>query len=127
LPLVDTGDVLVATRCPACRQPLAWVVGREQPPFGDEIAHFLVPAAHIWDDVIHSCANQLLFCSNNCVDRWLEVTGNTEGYRLDLATLWHLAARWYEGRLERGYRRRDPATAQDYLRSVGLTGPFWQA
>ena len=76
---------------------------------------------------MHSCSNQLLFCSNGCIDQWLDATGNAEGYRLDLDTLWRLASRWYEGRLEPGYRRRDPATAHDYLHSVGLTGPFWDA
>ncbi|HEY4332947.1 MAG TPA: organomercurial lyase [Ilumatobacteraceae bacterium] len=124
--LVDTGgDVLVATQCPACAAPLAWAVGRGVPPPGDEIAHFLVPAANIWDDVIHTCSNQLLFCSNACIDQWLTRTGNAEGYRMNLETLWRFASRWYEGRLDRGYERRHPATAHDYLRSVGLTGPFW--
>jgi hypothetical protein len=41
---------------------------------------------------------------------------------LDLGTLWRLAAHWYDGRLERGYTRREPA---EYLRGVGLSGPFW--
>lgn len=100
------------------------MVGREAPPAGDEVAHFLVPAAHIWDDVVHTCENQLLFCSNGCIDRWLADGGHTEGHRMDLATLWRLASHWYDGRLERGYRRRHPETAQDHLRSVGLTGPF---
>jgi hypothetical protein len=123
--LVEANDVLVATRCPACDTPLAWVVGRNQPPPGDEVAHFLVPAERIWDDVIHTCSNQLPFCSHRCVDTWLARNGHTEGYRMTLATLWRLASRWYEGRLDRGYERRHPATAHDYLRSVGLIGPFW--
>jgi hypothetical protein len=55
----------------------------------------------------------------------LERTGNTEGYRMDLATLWRLAAGWYAGRLERGYRRREPAQARAYFADVGLSGPFW--
>jgi hypothetical protein len=44
---------------------------------------------------------------------------------MDLATLWRLAAHWYDGRLEEGYERREPAKALDYFRSVGLSGPFW--
>jgi Alkylmercury lyase len=123
--LTDEPEVLVATRCPSCGRPHAWVVNRDQPPDGDEVAHFLVPVAHIWDDVVHSCANQRLFCSRHCVDAWLTVTGNTRGYVMDLATLWRLAQRWYEGRLERGYTRRDPITAAAYFREVGLEGPFW--
>ncbi len=123
--LPDEPDVLVATRCPGCDRPLAWVVRRDSPPPGDEVAHFLVPAAHIWDDVVHTCRHQRLFCSTDCVDRWCARTGNTRGYVTDLPTLWRLAEGWYAGRLDRGYVRRDPTTAATYLRGVGLSGPFW--
>lgn len=123
--LPDEPDVLVATRCPGCDAALAWVVGRDAPPAGDEIAHFLTPVARIWDDVVRTCANQRLYCSEQCVAAWLKRTGHERGYVMDLATLWRLARGWYAGRLERGYRRRDPAEAQDYFRSVGLGGPFW--
>ena len=60
-----------------------------------------------------------------CIDRWLARTGRAEGYRMDLDTLWRFAAGWYQGRLERGYRRREPADAHAYFRQVGLQGPFW--
>ena len=118
-------EVLVSTRCPGCDAALAWVVGRGGPPAGDEVAHFLVPMAQVWDDVVTTCSNQRLFCSPGCVDRWLAESGRARGYVMDLATLWRLASRWYDGRLDPGYRRREPAQARDYFRDVGLTGPFW--
>ncbi len=121
----DEPQVLVATRCPACDRALAWVVGRDAAPAGDEVAHFLVPVSHIWDDVLHSCANQRLFCDEDCVDAWLRRTGSPRGYLLDLPTLWRLASHWYDGRLDAGYTRRDPSIAAAYFRSVGLSGPFW--
>ncbi|MFE4519060.1 organomercurial lyase [Kitasatospora sp. NPDC056783] len=123
--LPEEPDVLVATRCPACDRPHAWVVGREAPPPGGQVAHFLVPAARVWDDVVHTCAHQRLFCSTGCVDHWLAATGSPRGDVLDLATLWRLARGWYAGRLERGYRRRDPASASAYFAEVGLRGAFW--
>ena len=123
--LDDDRSVLVATACPGCSAALSWVVDRNDPPSGDEVAHFLVPAARIWDDVVHSCAHQRLFCSPDCIELWLARSGEDRGYVLDLGTLWRLASRWYEGRLDHGYRRRDPATAAAYFREVGLTGPFW--
>lgn len=118
-------SVLVATRCPACGTAHAWGVDTGGPPPGDQVAHFLVPARHIWDDVVHTCRHQSLFCSTGCVDAWLARTGNERGYVMDLATLWRLASQWYAGRLEHGYTRRDPAQAADYFRQVGLRGPFW--
>ena len=112
----------MATTCPACGTAHAWVVGRDEPPAGDQVAHFLVPTRHIWDDVVHTCANQRIFCSDECVDQWLMATGHKRGYVMDLPTLWRLARHWYDGRMERGYTRRDPLTAAAYFREVGLHG-----
>ena len=121
----DEPEVLVATRCQACDTPHAWVVGRAAPPVGTQVAHFLTPADHIWDDVVHSCANQRLFCSADCVDAWLRATGQPRGYVMDLPTLWRLARGWYAGRMEPGYARREPASAAAYFAQVGLHGRFW--
>lgn len=118
-------SVLVATTCPACRRPLAWTVTRSGPPEGAEVAHFLVPMNKAWNDVVYACSNQRLFCSEDCVQAWLARTGQGQGYVMDLATLWRLAAGWYSGRLDSPYQRKDPPTAAAYFRSVGLHGPFW--
>jgi len=119
------GPVVIAGTCPACDRALAWRVDTSCAPTGPERAHFLVPTAHMWDDVIHTCSHQLLFCDDGCIDSWLQRTGNAEGYRMDLATLWTFAAGWYAGRLEHGYQRREPAQALAYFAEVGLSGPFW--
>jgi Alkylmercury lyase len=123
--LADEDEVLVATTCPGCGAALAWVVGTESPPDGEQVAHFLVPTDHMWDDVVHTCGHQRLFCREACVDRWLGATGTERGDVLDLSTLWRLASRWYEGRLDRGYIRREPAEAHAYFAAAGLTGAFW--
>ena len=118
-------EVLVATRCRGCGEPHALLVNRAEPPKGDLVAHFLVPAARMWDDVLHTCGNQRLFCDESCVDTWLKESGNAKGYVMDLGTLWRLAQGWYAGRLERGYRRREPSSAVAYFAEAGLTGHFW--
>jgi len=118
-------SVLVATACPACRRPLAWTVRRSGPPEGPEVAHFLVPMDKAWNDVVYTCSNQRLFCSEHCVQAWLASTGQAQGYIMDLATLWRLASDWYSGRLDSPYQRKDPQSAVGYFRSVGLHGPFW--
>ena len=123
--LTQEKDLLVATTCPNCNVALSWNLNRNSEPIGNEVAHFLVPTAQMWDDVVHTCVNQRLFCSRNCVDGWLSKNKMPMGYVMDLGTLWKLASKWYEGRLTRGYVRREPAAAKDYFRSVGLSGKFW--
>jgi len=121
----DEPSALVATTCPACGTAHSWTVTRDGPPTGTQVAHFLTPMAHVWDDVIHTCENQRIFCDEMCVDGWLEETGNERGAVFDLATLWRLASQWYAGRLDTPYRRREPNEAHEYFASVGLVGPFW--
>jgi hypothetical protein len=121
----DEPRAVVATTCPACGAAHAFVVGRDAPPPGEQVAHFLVPVSRIWNDVVHSCTHQQIFCNDGCVSEWLLRTGNERGYAMDLATLWRLARGWYAGRLDRGYRRREPIEAASYFASVGLGGPFW--
>lgn len=118
-------EVLVATTCPGCGRAHAWVVGRDAPPEGNQVAHFLVPAARLWDDVVFSCANQRVFCDGDCLDAWLAREHRGRGYATDLATVWRLARGWYAGRLDRGYARREPSAAHAYLREAGLSGSFW--
>ncbi|MFZ4895523.1 organomercurial lyase [Plantibacter sp. Mn2098] len=118
-------SVLVATTCPGCGAAHAWTVTNEAPPAGDQLAHFLVPTTHIWDDVVHACGNQRIFCGEVCIASWLAETGNERGSVFDLATLWRLASRWYEGRLDSPYTRREPIAAAAYFAEVGLSGAFW--
>jgi hypothetical protein len=123
--LESTEPVLVATRCPACGTAHAWNVGIDGAPAGGQVAHFLVPMAHVWDDVVHACEHQQIFCDEGCVDDWLQREGLTKGAVFSLESLWRLASDWYAGRLDRGYRRREPIAAAEYFRSVGLVGEFW--
>lgn len=123
--VVSEPEVLVATTCAGCGRAHAWTVTSEGPPSGDQLAHFLVPAAHVWDDVVHTCGNQRIFCDETCIADWLERTGSPRGSVFDLGTLWRLAAHWYDGRLSSPYVRRDPAEAKAYFAEVGLRGAFW--
>jgi hypothetical protein len=121
----DQSPVLVATTCPGCGSAHAWTVTNQAPPEGPQIAHFLVPVARMWDDVLYTCERQRVFCDERCLDDWLNREGVERGYVMSLQTAWRLASDWYTGRLDPGYRRREPAAATDYLRAAGLHGPFW--
>jgi hypothetical protein len=79
----------------------------------------------MWDDVVDTCRHQRIFCTPECVAAWTGEIGVEPGYMTDLSTLWRFASRWYEGRMQRGYVRRDPVASAEYMRSCGLAGPFW--
>lgn len=123
--LLRQSAVLVATRCGGCFSPIAVEVERDRPPTSDIVAHFATPMAHVWDDVVRACSNQLLFCSTECIARWAQATHSPLGATLDASTLWQLAGDWYAGRLERDHVRREPGDAAAYFAGCGLSGPFW--
>jgi hypothetical protein len=125
VPNLLSTEVVVATTCLNCSQSHSWRVDPNTPPQGQQIAHFLIPTGRMWDDVIHTCGNQRIFCNEICLKKWLESSGNSYGYSMDLETLWNLSRTWYEGRLNYEYERREPSAALDYFKSVGLSGEFW--
>ena len=125
LPNLLKQEVVVATTCPNCNSAHAWRVNPDTPPQGEQIAHFLIPTKEMWVDVVHTCGNQRIFCNKSCLDTWLHRTNHQKGYVMSLSTLWALSSHWYEGRLELEYQRRDPTTALQYFREVGLCGSFW--
>ncbi|MGL4742910.1 MAG: hypothetical protein ACRCXL_00780 [Dermatophilaceae bacterium] len=75
--------------------------------------------------MLRTSGHQRIFCSEECVATWLDRTGHPRGDVIGLPTLWRLASGWYAGRLDRGYVRREPSAAAEYLRGAGLSGPFW--
>ena len=58
-----------------------------------------------------------------CVERWLVRHRPRAWRRVRLATLWRLASGCYEGRLERGYVRREPSQAKDTSARSACPGP----
>jgi hypothetical protein len=120
-------SALVATQCPGCGRPHAWLVDRTAPPAGDQVVHFPTEAARVWDDVVRTCSMQRIFCDRDCIERWSASSGVPVGSVFDLATLWRLASRWYEGRLDSPYERRDPATAIAFFTEVGMPRSFYDS
>jgi hypothetical protein len=43
-----------------------------------------------------------------------------------MGTCWELTQRWYEGRLEKNWRRPGPKETQALFEELGLVGEFWR-
>jgi len=109
--------VLVATTCVGCGRPLALSADPAKPPEEPYVAHFLVPAARWWDDVVWTCSNIRLACDAE--------HAREPGAVVDLPTMWKLGSVWYGDRLRDDFRRRTPEEANATFADLGLTGPFW--
>ena len=108
-----------------CRRPLALLADPKAPPPEPYVAHFLVPAARWWDDVVRTCSTIRLACHLEHVEAWAAAAGERVGAVVDLPTMWRLGTVWYGDRLHDDHRRRTPEEAAAVLAELGLTGPFW--
>ena len=59
------------------------------------------------------------------MDRWAAATDHRKGAVLEPETLWQLARRWYDDRLELDWCRRTIPERQAILDQLGLIGDFW--
>ena len=125
LPHVVPGDdeVVVATTCPACSTAHAWLVDAASPPPGNQLAHFLVPAAHVGRRGPHPCPSTPLL---RRVHRRLaradrQPRGRRPGPRHALAARRRAGTRvaWS------GATSGEPTAAREYFAEVGLRGSFW--
>jgi hypothetical protein len=66
-----------------------------------------------------------LFRSEEDIQAWSKATGQAVGLVFEPERLCRLARRWYDDRLELGWKRRTPAERQAILDGVGLTGRAW--
>jgi len=67
-----------------------------------------------------------LFRSKEHVDRWLAANGRQHGRSIPLSQVWSLAKSWYTDPRSEDWRPRSRDESQEVLRSVGLTGDFWE-
>jgi Alkylmercury lyase len=117
--------VLVATTCLGCGRPLALLADPAAPPPEPYAAHFQVPAARWWDDVVLTCSTIRLACDPGHVRAWSATAGEPVGAVVDLPTMWRLGKVWYEDRLHDDHRRRTSEEAVAVFAELGLDGPFW--
>jgi hypothetical protein len=65
------------------------------------------------------------FRSEAHVDRWCEARDMSRGGIMTPGQAWQLAHGWYKNKLKPEWRRHTLDEAEDLLKSVGLSGPFW--
>lgn len=106
-------DANLSAACPDCHELMSVKV-EDGRCHGAEayVFHFLVPAAQFWQNIVFTCANQLLYRSKEHVERWSEQSGYELGYVGTLQQARQLAAEWYGDRLQPGFRRRTIGEAQ---------------
>jgi hypothetical protein len=122
--LVDD-DVIIHTRLGGEGEDVRIAVPRRAAIASDLVAHFPMPPARAWDNVVHFCAMLLPFRAAADVDAWCARHRLPLGEVLPLGQLQQLARHWYAAHLAPDWIKWTPAQAVAIFREVGLDGPFW--
>jgi len=92
----------------------------------DYVAHFAVPMADAWRNVVYTCSMMCLFRGPDDVLAWCERHRKSQGDVRALAQIWPFAKEWYGRHLDPSWRKWSPAEAAAMFARHGLDGPIWQ-
>lgn len=92
----------------------------------DLLVHFAIPASKLWDNVIYTCANMLIFKNEEQIDDWCNRHNVVKGQVLTVTKVWELSKIWYGNYLDDTWTRKTPEYAESLFQKVGLTGDFWK-
>ena len=86
-----------------------------------------VPAAKWWDDVVNTCANNMVFFSSRKhLEAWQATNPGQSGETLTLEQTIKLSIPLYQDKMKFDYARPSKEKLAAYVKSMGLTGDFWQ-
>ena len=91
----------------------------------DYVAHFAVPMADAWRNVVYTCAMMCLFRKPADVLTWCERHRLPLGDIRPLSRVWPFAKEWYGRHLDRDWRKWTAAEAAGIFARHGLDGPIW--
>jgi hypothetical protein len=119
-------DTEIFTKLEGEQEPLSIYVSKGQVLEKDYVVHFAIPAAKLWDNVIYTCANILIFENENAVDNWCKRHNKPKGAVVPIEQAWTLSKIWYGNYLDSGFTRKTKEIAAEMYAKAGLTGDFWK-
>jgi hypothetical protein len=125
IPALLQDDACISTSCPDCGSAVERKIVNGGLIDTRGFVHFVVPPREWWDEVGRTSATNLLFGSEEHVDRWCDRNEEPRGALVTLEQTMALAKRWYSDRMIPEWRPRTSVEMMELFASVGLSGEFW--
>lgn len=91
------------------------------------LVHFSKPLAQWWEDVVDTCANNMIFFSSDQhLTEWRDTNSNKAGYTPTFDQIIEMSRFHYRNRLNLDYERHNSDELAAFFASIGLTGDFWR-
>ena len=120
------GDVDIVTTLGAAGDQVTVAVGGGQVHGRGFVVHFPVPMRRVWDNVIFSCSNMLMFESEEAVETWTERHRVERGDVQPVEVVWDLAKIWYGRHRDRDWQKWSVEEARQIFSGLGLDGKTWE-
>ena len=96
-------------------------------PNSDPLVFLSIPAAKWWDNILLTCANNMVFFSSKeHLEEWKRQNPNLEGQALDVELTLRLSVPIYRTKFDLDYARPSKEQTMTHFKSLGLTGDFWK-
>ena len=118
-------DVTISTSFGAEGRPVDLHIRAGHILEGEYLLHFPTPMRNCWDNVIHACANMLVFEGEAEVDAWCRRHRMPRGDTQPLARFWPFAREWYGRHLDPQWRKWSSEEAAALFQRHGLAGDTW--
>lgn len=87
--------------------------------------HFPVKMEKVWDNVIYTCSNMLLFRDENEVNEWSQRHDIPRGDIQPIENIWEFSKVWYGNHLRPDWKKWTAKEAKEIFAKFGLTGDTW--
>ena len=91
------------------------------------LVHLALPASKWWENIVLTCANNMVFFSSkNHLDEWIKSGAAIGGEALTIDQTLKLSVPIYKDKMSLDYARPSREQTISHFQSLGLTGDFWK-
>ena len=88
--------------------------------------HFPIPMQNVWDNVIYTCSNMLIFENEQQVDIWSQKHNIPKGDLQPIENIWNFSKKWYGNHLNPEWTKWTIDKAKQMFREYNLNGKIWE-
>lgn len=119
-------DTTIYTKTAGKEEPIRIDIKNGQVVQKDLLVHFPIPAKKLWDNVLYTCANMLVFTYERQIDEWCTQHRVTKGEVHSAEKVWELSKLWYGNYLSPDWTRKSADYAESLFQKAGFTSDFWK-
>jgi len=88
--------------------------------------HFPIPMKNVWDNVIYTCSNMLVFENEKQINNWSKRHNIPRGDVQPIQKIWEFSKKWYGNHLNPNWTKWTIEDAKKMFAEFELNHPIWE-